>query len=494
MGVPVRGRRRQGALQPPSKTRNLIMPNNEEIDRLFSRMIKISWIYDLYQLGQDIRSLDNASGIYQQLLVHFVQGLEGDGGCLALYDAGGSRLKITAGIDLKEGVIGHTLAIGETLLGKVIESNKPLLLGNIPRACAHSPAYQELLNRMPHSAICWPLTIENEILGVISITRSAQKPPFTAQHIEQGTVLLNLVSLALGSIRLQINQQARIQELKDAYQQLEEAQNQLVQSEKMASIGQLAAGVAHEINNPIGYVNSNLGALEKYLKDLFELIDAYEVATPADDAGWRHIDALKQRIDLPYLREDLHALLVESKEGITRVKKIVQDLKDFSHMDIAEEWQLTDLHQGLESTLNIVANEIKYKATVVKEYGDLPLVECLPFQLNQVFMNLLVNAAQAIEGQGTITIRTSSIGQEAMVEIADTGKGIPPDFIKRIFDPFFTTKPVGKGTGLGLSLSYGILQKHQGQIEVKSEPGAGTTFRLRLPLRQMTPLPEATAG
>jgi two-component system, NtrC family, sensor kinase len=470
------------------------MPNNEEKDQLFSKRIRISWIYDLYRLGQDITSLDNASGIYQKLLVHFVQGLEGDGGCLALYDAESSRLKITAGIDLREGVIGHTLAIGETIFGKVIVSGKPQLFCEIPKDCAHLPAYQALLNRMPHSAICWPLMIEKEILGVISITRSSKKAPFTPQYIEQGTVLLNLVSLALGSIRLQINQQARIQELKDAYQQLEEAQNQLVQSEKMASIGQLAAGVAHEINNPIGYVNSNLGALEKYLKDLFELIDAYEAATPADDTGWAHIDALKQRIDLPYLREDLHALLIESKEGITRVKKIVQDLKDFSHMDVAEEWQLTDLHQGLESTLNIVANEIKYKASVVKEYGDLPLVECLPFQLNQVFMNLLVNAAQAIEGQGTITIRTTSTGQEAIVEIADTGKGISPDFIKRIFDPFFTTKPIGKGTGLGLSLSYGILQKHQGQIEVKSEPGVGTAFRLRLPLRQLVPPTEAAAG
>jgi signal transduction histidine kinase len=165
------------------------------------------------------------------------------------------------------------------------------------------------------------------------------------------------------------------------------------------------------------------------------------------------------------------------------VKNIVQDLKDFSHVDEAE-WQWSDLHHGLDSTLNIVWNELKYKAEVVKEYGAPPEIECIPSQLNQVFMNLLVNAAHAIENRGTITIRTGHDGDGAWVEITDDGKGIAPEHLERIFDPFFTTKPVGKGTGLGLSLSYGIVKKHKGRIEVDSRPGMGARFRVWLPVRQ----------
>ena len=167
------------------------------------------------------------------------------------------------------------------------------------------------------------------------------------------------------------------------------------------------------------------------------------------------------------------------------MKKIVQDLKDFSRVDTSQEWQLADLHAGIDSTLNIVRNEIKYKAEVVKEYGQLPQVECLPSQLNQVFMNLLVNAAHAMKDKerGTITVRTGRRDdREVWVEVADDGSGIDPENLKRIFDPFFTTKPVGKGTGLGLSLAYGIVQKHQGAITLDSAPGRGTTFRIVLPV------------
>jgi signal transduction histidine kinase len=167
-----------------------------------------------------------------------------------------------------------------------------------------------------------------------------------------------------------------------------------------------------------------------------------------------------------------------------RVTKIVKDLKDFSHVDAGDEWQLADLHQGLDSTLNIVWNEIKYKCEVKKEYGALPEIECLPSQLNQVFMNMLINAGHAIEERGTIVIRTGTADGQVWVEFEDSGKGIAPEHIGKIFDPFFTTKPVGKGTGLGLSLSYGIVHKHKGRIEVRSAPGRGTTFRVWLPERQ----------
>ena len=278
-------------------------------------------------------------------------------------------------------------------------------------------------------------------------------------------------------------------ELARSEKRIEEARDQLLQSEKMASIGQLAAGVAHEINNPIGYVSSNLGSLEGYLKQVFEVIDAYGSAEHAipDAAVLSRIAEAKERAELEYVSEDVFALLRESREGILRVSKIVQDLKDFSRVGSEDEWSWAGLHEGLDSTINIVNNEIKYKAQLVREYGTLPEIECLPSQLNQVFMNLLVNAAHAIEEQGTITVRTGVRGaDEVWVEVSDTGRGIAPEHMNRIFDPFFTTKPIGKGTGLGLSLSYGIVHKHHGRIEVESAVGRGTTFRITLPVRQQT--------
>jgi PAS domain S-box-containing protein len=271
---------------------------------------------------------------------------------------------------------------------------------------------------------------------------------------------------------------------------LEEAQSQLLQSEKMASIGQLAAGVAHEINNPIGFINSNLGTLEIYLRDVFEIATACEQAAcrASNPDDFRGIQALKQEKDFDFIRTDIYQLLSESKDGLARVKKIVQDLKDFSRAGEAT-LQWADLHQGIDSTLNIIWNELKYKCTVKKEYGDLPEIWCIPAQLNQVFMNLLMNAAHAIPEQGEINIRTGRQGEEVFVAISDTGKGIPPENLNRIFDPFFTTKPVGQGTGLGLSLAYSIVKKHQGRIEVRSTVGQGTTFTVWLPLAAGADIP-----
>ena len=266
---------------------------------------------------------------------------------------------------------------------------------------------------------------------------------------------------------------------------LEEANNQLLQSEKMASIGQLAAGIAHELNNPIGFVHSNLGTLDGYLHDLMAIIDVYDKATRQPDCTCTQlpmVDHIKEERDFNFLKTDIFSLVAESKEGLGRVRKIVQDLKSFSRVG-EQEWQEADLHQGLDSTLNIVWNELKYKCKVVKEYGDIPHIYCLISQLNQVFMNLLVNASHAIETQGTITIRTRPHGEDSVcIEVSDTGKGIAPEPLNRIFEPFFTTKPVGKGTGLGLSLSYSIVQRHHGRIEVDSQAGQGSTFRVILPI------------
>ena len=262
---------------------------------------------------------------------------------------------------------------------------------------------------------------------------------------------------------------------------LAEAHSQLLQSEKLASIGQLAAGVAHEINNPVAFVNSNLGTLQGYVEDLFKTLAAYEQGekemSPATQQAMRE---LKQQIDIVYLREDVSSLLAESMSGLQRVKRIVQDLRDFSHVDETDK-QWANLESGLDSTLNVVGSALKDKAEVVKEYGNIPEIECIPSQINQVFMNLLINAGQAIEEHGHITLRTGLDDENVWVEIQDTGNGIPPENLDRIFDPFFTTKPVGTGTGLGLSISYGIISRHGGRIEVRSEPGQGATFKVLLP-------------
>lgn len=272
--------------------------------------------------------------------------------------------------------------------------------------------------------------------------------------------------------------------LRQAFDELRQTQDQLVNSEKMASIGQLTAGVAHEINNPVGYLNSNLTTLAQYVGELLRMVDTYETAMSAvADTGVRaQVEQTRRETDLAFLLEDIPKLVSESREGIQRVRKIVQDLKDFAHAGNNEEWQWIDLRHSLERTLNIVHNELKYKAEVQQSYDALPEIRCLPGQLNQVFMNLLVNAGHAIQDSGQVRVAARLVGEQVWVEISDTGCGMPPEVMGRIFEPFFTTKPVGKGTGLGLSISYGIVKKHGGTIEVESEYGRGTTFRIKLPV------------
>ncbi len=285
--------------------------------------------------------------------------------------------------------------------------------------------------------------------------------------------------------------QERTAELKKTLNDLQNTQTQLIQSEKMASIGQLAAGVAHEINNPVGFVKSNLGTMNEYREDLMRLLDQHKaLETALTDAKGsceaetiqeilRSVSKIKDEIDLDFILEDYQKVIDDSLEGMDRVAKIVADLKDFAHVDKAELAE-SDINRGIESTLNIVWNELKYKAKVTKDLGDIPLVKCYPQRLNQVFMNILVNAAQAMKEQGEIRISTKAADGHVEIKISDTGIGIPKENLVKIFDPFFTTKEVGKGTGLGLNMAYNIIEKHKGTIDVESEVGKGTTFIIRL--------------
>ncbi len=266
-------------------------------------------------------------------------------------------------------------------------------------------------------------------------------------------------------------------QLERALHDLETAHSMLLQQEKMASIGVLAAGVAHELNNPIGFVHSNLGTLGRYCDKLLRVLAEYERRLPGD----AELEVLRRELKLAFLLEDLPTLIRESLEGTERVRKIVADLKVFSRPSEKQAVH-ADLNDCLRSTLNIVHNELKYKARVTTDLASIPPVLCRPGEINQVFLNLLVNACHALQGQGEVRVATRAEEDAVVVTVADTGCGIPEEIRGRIFDPFFTTKPVGQGTGLGLTISYDIVRKHGGTLTFESEVGKGTTFRIRLPV------------
>lgn len=260
---------------------------------------------------------------------------------------------------------------------------------------------------------------------------------------------------------------------------LDEATQRLMQNEKLASLGVMAAGVAHEINNPVGYVSSNLTTLQKYLNLYEEVLDA----RVSDEEA---LSALKKKMNFDYIRIDVRNLVSETQEGVERVKTIIKDLKDYARTNSPTNYLPSDIHVGLQSTLNIANNQIKNRANIHLELGDLPMVECVSSQINQVFLNLLVNAAQAIpEGkEGQITVKTTRNDTYVFIEVEDNGQGMSEDVLQKIFDPFFTTKDPGKGTGLGLSVSQKIIQDHGGSLTVTSTLGMGTIFKISLPITQ----------
>ena len=327
------------------------------------------------------------------------------------------------------------------------------------------------------------------------------RKPFNYEEILQfARALTNEWNLERSRDDLEKNLKAANEELADMNDNLKTKVQQqaamIVQTEKMASVGILAAGVAHEINNPLSFVNSNLTTIKNYLKRIFPLYEKTAkvesflktLTVPEADELLKDLTAFKAENKLQIIFNDLDCIADESIEGIGRIKTIVRDLKNFTRFDEAE-FEKTDINEAIETTLHMVWNELKCKVTVEKKLGDLPKIQCYPQKINQVFMNLLINAAQAIEKTGSITIETELVhkGRRAgdrfvEINISDTGCGIPSEHISRLYDPFFTTKPVGTGTGLGLSIVYEIIQAHNGKISVRSRPEEGTRFTIQLPL------------
>ncbi|MCL5962392.1 MAG: ATP-binding protein [Chloroflexi bacterium] len=331
------------------------------------------------------------------------------------------------------------------------------------------------------TVILVPLVSRARCLGVLivaNVGNSLDSRLLTAQ------ILADSIAVAIANTSLYEDLEARVEELK-------QTQAMLVHSEKMSSIGQLAAGVAHEINNPMGFISSNLNTLSEYARDLKQYVgksdEVHQILAGVCNGSaapvFEELDSLRKTLDIEYVLGDLENLVRESLAGSQRVNKIVHDLKTFSRADDGES-QLADINAIMDSALNIVWNQLKYTCTVSKDYGCLPELRCNPNQIGQVFVNILVNASQAIgkDRPGEICIRTRANEKSAFVDIGDNGPGMSEAISNRIFDPFFTTKPVGQGTGLGLSISYNLIEKHRGNIYVKSEVGVGTTFTVELPL------------
>jgi signal transduction histidine kinase len=262
-------------------------------------------------------------------------------------------------------------------------------------------------------------------------------------------------------------------------------QSQMVQSEKMASVALLTAGIAHELNNPVNFVGGSVNPLKRDLDELFLFIEKYDKILEDNklDEIVTEVSDLKEQLDFDFLGKEIFNLLEGIEEGANRSSQIVKGLRSFSRMD-EEKCELYNLHEGIDSTLILLQNKIKNRIRIRKEYGDLEEIECFPSKFNQVMLNVLTNSIQAIEGEGEILIQTIRSGIGVKIIIKDSGKGMSPEVKKKIFDPFFTTKEVGEGTGLGLSISFGIIEQHKGHIDVISEPGKGTEFIISLPLTQ----------
>ncbi|GEM_PF-4529852 len=442
-------------------------------------------------------AIKDAPGL-QELVEHAAQGIseimQVPIAAIFLKDPDHPQLRLAAHVGLSPEAIRHLTKIAidgsaNDLASRSAILNRPLVISDVAQLKMNSQTRLRLERMGVSSIICMPMVMEEKLQGVIQIT-SRETDYFSQEKISILSQVANELAVGIARQRLRDALEQKNRELVKKHKELENATMQLLQSEKMASIGQLAAGVAHEINNPMGFINSNLNVLDDYRKDLKKIFHAYETLfsdisriNPKGPIGQQleQIQEARDEMDFPHLFDDLDALIRESREGAERVKNIILNLKEFSHPSKGEP-ERADINSGLESTLNIVWNELKYKAEVKKEYGELPRIKCYPRELSQVFMNILINAAQAIENRGEIELRTWNENNHVCIRIQDTGCGMTQEQISKIFDPFYTTKEVGKGTGLGLSISYGIVKKHGGEIKVESEPGKGSAFTIMLPV------------
>ncbi len=366
-----------------------------------------------------------------------------------------------------------------------------------------SACHLEILEQFHIAAFATvPIFVEQKLWGILAAYQHSAPRYWEETQLKFLEQIAAQMGVALQQSNLLDRTRQQNEQLSQTLEELRDTQTQLIQSEKMSSLGQLVAGVAHEINNPVNFINGNLVHTREYTRDLLGLLDLYQQQCPQNNP---EIEERIEELELEYLAQDLPKMLASMQVGVDRIRQIVLSLLSFSRLDQAD-LKAVDLHEGLDSTLLILQHRLKAKSDrpeieIVKEYGELPRVECYAGQLNQVFMNLLSNAIDAIDQHhqsvekpdlGQILLRTdvetqpNSSAPVAIIELTDNGMGVPESIGQKIFDPFFTTKPVGKGTGLGLSISYQIVvDKHKGNFSCTSRPQKGTTFRMEIPIRPM---------
>jgi signal transduction histidine kinase len=464
---------------------------------------KVEQLSLLIELSGAVNATLDPERIYDQALARLVHGMRYEGAHLFLVDEARRCLRANRMVRAGESstaVFGaRELPLDTTsAVGRAATTGAPVVVDDVDATPdrVDMPTARALDVR---SLVCVPLQAKGRGLGVLTVI--AREPGrFGPTDLELIAAVANHVALAIDKaesfrtieelsrgleekVRVRTEQlRAANEELQAAYRELQAAQLQLIQREKMASVGQLVAGVAHELNNPIGFVASNAATLEDFVGRLRAMLESYRSRGAAlPEADRRALGEEWQARKVDYALRYLDSMILGIREGADRTRKIVRDLRIFARGD-DDVRQPVDLHEELESSLTLLGHLLKDRVVVERKYGDLPAVECVRSQIDQVLLNILANAAQAIQGPGTITIETRREDDRAVVAVRDSGPGIAPEIIGRIFDPFFTTKPVGEGSGLGLSLSYEIVKKHGGQIGADSRPGQGATFTVTLPL------------
>jgi two-component system, NtrC family, sensor kinase len=479
-----------------------ILYSNKELDNKFRDLeTTIEQLSLLSELSAAVNATLDVEKIYEQALQRLVHRMGYQGAFLYIVDAErrtvrGHRMAGGTPASARFEDLVFPLDDPRAATARVARTGLPLVIEDVEASDATVDAVVARSLGV-RSVVLVPLRVNESVFGVLNVT-SSERGRVGEADLELVTAVANHVALAVDRARnfqtiedlsrgLEDKVRVRTEQLRvahddlqAAYRELQATQMQLIQREKMASVGQLVAGVAHELNNPIGFVYSNVGTLEDFVRRLRVMLETYRGAA-LQESDRARVDEQWQALKVDYALKYLDSMTQGIKEGAERARKIVRDLRVFARSQ-DDVWQSVDLHEEIESSLTLLSHLLKDRVAVQRDLGDLPPVECIRSQIDQVFLNLLANAAQAIPGEGTIAIDTRVKDGIVSVRIADTGPGIPVDVIGRIFDPFFTTKPVGEGTGLGLSISYEILKKHGGDIQAENRPEGGAAFTVRLPI------------
>jgi two-component system, NtrC family, sensor kinase len=481
-----------------------ILFSNDELEKKFRDLeTKIEQLSLLTDLSAAVSATLDPEKIYEQAMQRLVDRMGYESVHLFLVDRARGLIRghrrVTRGREVEAADFPNVelpLTAHGSLVGKVAVTGLSALVDDV--AATSEPVGQPIAFALGvASLVMVPLRVKDRVFGVLCVGATRARR-FAESDRDLLSAVANHVALAVDKaesfqtieelsrgledkVRVRTEQlRAAHEELQAAYRNLQQTQMQLIQREKMASVGQLVAGVAHELNNPIGFVYSNVSTLEDFVRRLRAMLDVYR-ALPLPEATAARAAAQWETLKVDYALRYLDSMTQGIREGAERARKIVRDLRVFARAD-DDIWQPIDLHAELESSLTLLNHLLKDRVTVHRKFGELPAVECVRSQIDQVFLNLLANAAQAISGPGEITIETRQENGTAVVSITDTGSGIAPEVMGRVFDPFFTTKTVGEGTGLGLSISYEIVKKHRGEIRAASPPGQGATFTVRIPV------------